>query len=90
MNQRAPALSMIVKPGVTPSLLPADTVHFPGAGPSPVLGPVATSSTVSGLEPRIRLLNQLESGTSSMVLMLCARRFMSGSPGLPNRLLASS
>ena len=79
-----------MKPGVTPSLLPDASVHLPGAGPFPVFGPLATSSTLIGAPPMMRLVNQLESGTSSIVLMLIARRFMSGSPGLPNRLMASS
>ena len=60
------------------------------AGPVLVFGPRATSSTVIPLLEMIRLVNQLESGTSSMVLMLIARRFMFGSPGFPNRLRASS
>ena len=36
-------------------------------------GPRVISSVVIGFEP-IRLVNQLESGTSSMVLMFFARR----------------
>ena len=90
MNHRSPFESRIVKPGVTPSLFPDAIVHLPGAGPVAVSGPFATSSTVIGLVPMIRFVNQLESGTSSMVLMLIARRFMSGSPGLPNRFRLSS
>ena len=90
MNQRSPFASRIVKPGVTPSLLPDAIVHLPGAGPVAVSGPLATSSTRHRLAPMIRFVNQLESGTSSIVLMLIARRFMSGSPGLPNRFWLSS
>jgi hypothetical protein len=66
--------------------------HLPLARRRPVAGvrSSATSSVDKGGPPMIRLVNQLESGTSSIVLMLMARRFMFGSPGLPNRLRASS
>ena len=63
----------MVKPGVMPSLLPEIAVHTPGAGPLEVSGPRRTSSTVNSRAP-IRLVNQLESGTSSTVLTLIARR----------------
>ena len=82
MNHVRPAVSRMVKPGVMPSLLPETTVHLPGAGPLVVSGPRRTSSTVSGRAPA-RLVNQLESGTSSMVLMLTALSEMR-SPGLMN------
>ena len=82
MNHMTLALSRMVKPGVTPSLLPDTTVHLPGAGPLVVSGPRRTSSAVSGRTPA-RLVNQLESGTSSMVLMFSARRGVR-SPGLKN------
>ena len=48
MNQRVPDASLMVKPGVTPSLLADDTVHVPGSGPSVVSGPRPTSAGVSG------------------------------------------
>jgi hypothetical protein len=80
----------MVNPGVTPSFFPETMVHFPAAGPVAVSGPFATSATVIGREAMMRLVNQLESGTSSMVLMLIARRFMLGSPGLPSRFRPSS
>ena len=35
-------------------------------------------------------MNQLESGTSSMVLTFCARTSGVGSPGRPNRFMARS
>ena len=38
-----------------------------------MFGPRTISSTVTGREPT-RLVNQLESGTSSIVLMFCAGR----------------
>ena len=64
-----PAVSRTVKPGAAPSFFARMTVSLPGAGPSPVTAPRITSPMVSGLV-RMRLVNQLESGTSSMVLML--------------------
>ena len=62
---------MIVKPGETPFALRL-TIHLPGAGPVSSLGPRIISSTVIGRVPA-RFVNQLESGTSSMVLTLAAR-----------------
>ncbi len=72
MNHSVPAASRTVKPGVMPSLLPETTVHGPGAGHPTRSGRALTSSVVSGCATT-RLVNQLESGTSSMVLTLRAR-----------------
>jgi hypothetical protein len=52
-------------------------------------GPFVISSFVIGFEP-IRLVNQLESGTSSMVLMFFARRPLGVWPAVTNRLYISS
>ena len=67
----------------------SERVHGPGAGPVPVSGPRDSSSRVRG-RARIRFVNQLESGTSSIVLMFCARTSGVGSPGRLNRLMARS
>ena len=48
--------------------------HFSGAGGRPVLGPRRISSIDSSRVP-MRFVNQLESGTSSIVLIFCARVF---------------
>ena len=80
MNHTWPLASRIVKPGVTPSLFAAITVHGPAAGPVVVSGPFNSSSTVIGRAP-IRFVNQLESGTSSTVLTFWARTLVVGSPG---------
>jgi hypothetical protein len=58
---------LTVKPGVTPSLFEDVIVHGPAAGPTLLFGPVSISSAVSSLRPA-RLVNQLESGTSSIEL----------------------
>src|SRR5688500_2897335 len=68
----------MVKPGVTPSDLRERIVHAPGAGPLPVSAPRARSAEDMGWRP-IRLVNQLESGTSPTVLMFSAR-FAARSP----------
>ena len=52
-----------------------------GRGDDTVL---AGELTVIGMTP-IRLVNQLESGTSSIVLTFCARTFDVGSPGFVSR-----
>ena len=71
MKYRSPAPSRIVKPGAMPSILPDTIVQVP-EGPAFVSGPLASRSTDHGSRPR-RLVNQLESGTSSIVLTLSAR-----------------
>jgi hypothetical protein len=82
MNQMAPAESRMVNPGVIPSLLPEMTVHGPAAGPLEVSGPRRTSSADKACTAA-RFVNQLESGTSSAVFTLTARRGVR-SPGLRN------
>jgi len=74
----------MVKPGVRPSLLPWMIVHGPGTGPCVVQPPVSSSSADRVRLPT-RLVNQLESGTSSIVFRFCARRSsgsLLGSPAL--------
>src|SRR4029450_5960896 len=80
-NQRSPLASRIVKPGANPASLGRTTDHVPGAGPVPVRGPRTASSIDSG-RARMRLVNQLESGTSSIVLTLRAWPAGPASPGL--------
>jgi hypothetical protein len=72
-----------------PGWLPPDfcrqMVQCDGSGGAPTFGPRTTSSTVSG-RLTIRFVNQLESGTSSMVLMFCARMPAGFCRGNANRL----
>jgi hypothetical protein len=82
MNQSVLARSRTVKPGVMPSLLPETTVHGPSAGGPDEFGPRTYSSTVSARRPR-RFVNQLESGTSSIVFTFTAR-WLVWSPGFRN------
>ena len=88
-NQISPPASRIVNPGATPASFRETTLQVPGAGPLPVSGPRATSSGVRA-RARMRLVNQFESGTSSIVLTLRARTSGVGSPGLEKRLVARS
>jgi hypothetical protein len=74
-----PAESRIVMPGVTPSVLGSMIVQGPAAGPVPESGPFAASAGDHCAVPA-RLVNQLESGTSSMVLTFTARAVLL-SPG---------
>ena len=89
MNHVSPVASCIVKPGAAPTSLEPVTVHVPAAGPSPARGPRTASSIDTG-RARIRLVNQLESDTSSIVLTLPARTPVAGSPGRPKRFTARS
>ena len=62
------------------------TVHLPGAGPSS--GRAAPRSDLAQSTAdcaRMRLVNQLESGTSSIVFTFCARQPVLDRPGVPNR-----
>jgi hypothetical protein len=59
--------------------------HCEGSGGSPTLGPRTSSSFVTVLAP-IRFVNQLESGTSSMVLMFFARKPLGSYFDVTNRL----
>jgi hypothetical protein len=62
--------SFMMKPGLPPPDLPEVMVNGAiGSGPS--IGPRATSSGERSSTP-IRLVNQVESGTSSHALVLCA------------------
>ena len=88
-NQRSLAESRIVKPGANPASFGDTTFHLPAAGPSPTSGPRAISSSVTG-RARMRLVNQPESGTSSIVLTFRARTSGVESPGRPKRLVARS
>src|SRR5688572_14079957 len=74
MNQVSPLASRAVNPGANPADFSRMITHFSGAGAGPTLGPRTISSTVTARLP-IRFVNQLESGTSSTVLMLRARLF---------------
>jgi hypothetical protein len=74
----------MVNPGEMPFALRL-TVNLPGAGPVSSPGPRNVSAGVTDA----RLVNQLESGTSSMLLMLSARP-ISERPGRPNRLITES
>ena len=88
-NQRSPRESRIVNPGAKPASFGDTTLQGPGAGPLPVIGPRDTSSGVTA-RVRMRLVNQFESGTSSIVLTFLARTSGVGSPGRPKRLVARS
>ena len=72
MNQTWPAESRTVNPGITPSFFAAITVHRPARGAAAGVRPLTTSSTVTARAPN-RFVNQVESGTSSIVLTFCAR-----------------
>ena len=65
--------SLAVKPGCAPEVFSRISTQFDGSGGAPTFGPRTSSSFVIGLVP-MRLVNQLESGTSSIVLMFFARR----------------
>jgi hypothetical protein len=81
-NHVSPRESSIVKPGDVPSLLLATITHCPSAGPVCTIDVVSSGSTTGRGD--IRLVNQLESGTSSIVVTLRARTFGVGSPGALN------
>src|SRR5262245_28054433 len=71
-NHVSPVASLAVMPACAPDVFSLKMTHREGSGGAPTLGPRTTSSIVSALVP-MRLVNQLESGTSSMVLTFCAR-----------------
>jgi hypothetical protein len=71
-NHVRPFASRAVNPGLVPEFFSRSRTHFSGAGPGSELGPLARRSVAIGSAP-MRLVNQLESGTSSMVLMFPAR-----------------
>ena len=72
-NHVSPRASRAVKPGWAPEVFSRISTHFEGSGGAPMMGPRAICSTDTGTVP-MRLVNQLESGTSSMVLTFWARR----------------
>src|SRR5690349_15561601 len=84
-NHVSPRPSRAVKPGCAPLVFSRTSTHFDGSGGRPTIGPRVNSSTVSERVP-MRLVNQLESGTSSIVLMSCARLPDGVYPGVTNRL----
>ena len=61
-----------MKPGWAPDVFSLMSTQRDGSGGAPRLGPRTISSTVTVVVP-IRFVNQLESGTSSIVLMFFAR-----------------
>ncbi len=69
----------MVNPGVTPSLLRLVMVQVPAAGGRPAFVPLSSVGMCSGslIRGPTRLVNQLESGTSSTVLTLTARTALS-------------
>src|SRR5262245_64824590 len=71
-NQVSPLASIAVNPGLTPDDFSRMSVHCSGFGGRPVSGPETTCSGVNFASRR--LVNQLESGTSPIVLMFFARR----------------
>src|SRR5262249_58321728 len=70
-NHVWPFASRAVKPGLVPADFSRSSTHFSGDGAVSELTPRAICSAVIGEAP-MRLTNQLESGTSSMVLTLPA------------------
>ena len=56
-----------------PDVFSRVSIHFDGSGGAPTLAPRIICSGVIAVVP-IRLVNQFESGTSSIVLMFFARR----------------
>src|SRR5262245_37514030 len=88
-NQVSPLASLAVKPGCMPDVFSRITTHFDGSGGAPTFVPRTSSSIVKGLLPT-RFVNQLESGTSSIVLRFLARRPLGSYLDVTNRLYVSS
>ena len=84
-NHVWPLASRAVNPGLVPADFSRSSVHFSGDGGVSELTPRASWAAVIGAAP-MRLVNQLESGTSSMVLMLPARVFDGLRLAVTNRL----
>jgi hypothetical protein len=74
-----------VNPGCAPDVFSLVSTHRDGSGGVPTLGPRVSCSGVIGVVP-IRLVNQFESGTSSMVLISLARNPDGVYPDVTNRL----
>jgi hypothetical protein len=85
MNHVSPFASRAVKPGAKPDDFSRITVHFSLAGGGPGVDCRTMSAAVSGCVP-IRFVNQLESGTSSIVLTFCARTCVGRRDAVTNRL----
>ena len=84
-NQVSPFGSVQVKPGENPADFARMIVHLPGAGGRPSIGPRTASSFETGRVP-MRLVNQLESGTSSTVFTLPRADVLCRLTGRVNRL----
>src|SRR6185436_7971698 len=76
-------------PGCEPDVFSFVRIQRDGSGGSPRFGPRAISSAETVVAP-IRFVNQFESGTSSMVLMFCARVPDGRYAAVTNRLLVIS
>ncbi len=76
-NHVSPRASWAVNPAAKPLDFSRMTVHDASSGGAATFGPVTSSSADSPRVP-IRLVNQLESGTSSMLLTLPASRSVKG------------
>src|SRR3954463_5678632 len=85
MNHVSPFASFAVKPGANPALFSRVMVQSSGLGAGLVFGPRTRSSALI-FRGMIRLVNQLESGTSSIVFTLIAWTFEALRPGVANRL----
>ena len=72
-NHVSPLASRAVKPGCTPDVFSLITVHFDGSGGAPTIGPRRQLLGRDRGSVPIRFVNQLESGSSSIVLRFCAR-----------------
>src|SRR5262245_55334418 len=84
-NHVWPLASIAVKPGAKPPLFSRVMVQRSGLGGGPEFGP-RTKSSAEAAGGRMRFVNQLESGTSSIVLTLPARTFDDFFAGVTNRL----
>src|SRR5262249_53546339 len=84
-NHVSPLASLAVNPGAKPADFSRVIVHRSGLGARPVSGPRTTSSAVTR-RGSTRLVNQLESGTSSIVLTLRAWTLDGLRPGVTKRL----
>src|SRR5215203_5105461 len=88
-NQVSPAASFAVNPAANPEVFSRMIVQDEGSGGGPLLGPLINSSLFRVRVP-MRLVNQLESGTSSTVLAFSARMPAGALRGVTNRLYARS
>src|SRR5205809_2772400 len=84
-NQVSPPASAAVNPGEAPALFSREITQRSGLGGGPTFGP-RTRSSADSERGRMRLVNQLESGTSSIVLTSRARVFDGCRDWVMNRL----